>query len=698
MRPLLVLLLLAAALVGLFFALNQGDTDTGDGIDPGLEAPQVDTPDGPKIDAPDDNQGGDEVVRTHILPTAPEAGPGIANRLFGTVVNSKDAGISDARVVLTRFGSTNLVFQDQVDRSSDIEMQTDELGKYMFENIKPFEQYALVITHPDYAQTEASQIAVGAEGDYPHYAIVMSDGSRVWGHVRDTGGAAVSRATISLASTDLGLGAGPAADTITAITDDQGLYEFKHAAPRNYVLEVTADGFGRVTQRQFHVTGRSPIQRNIELKPAVMIGGRVVASGEAPVVGATVQAYSTTTARGNQSRSQVETMADGEFFFEDLPEGQYTLLVKSEGYKPERVQRVEAGDLSVIVELRPLPMIKGHVVDGSTGKPVRNFTVRLRQEVAIQGMGKSAPVSTEKVNVRGNSKGEYAIPCPKGGTYLVEAWSDRYPGCMSAPVTVTDEQTVNGIDITMKVGGKIRGRLVDSQGNAIAKGRIVTHDNDWSDDAFMISMADMWPTVATTRTVISDSEGEFVINALTPTVYQIEVKHGQYSGTYKKSIKVQEGDETNVGKIILASGGTVRGTVYDPSGAPLPGSIVQLTADGMNEFPVTYSAKTNGEGKYVANHVKPGAYTIRAMGSASGADSNPFQQMADMKRTSETIAVFESQEVIKDFQLARPEPNMKTDARGNTKGGRGATKPGGKGTKPRAGSGTEKGGGGKGGR
>jgi protocatechuate 3,4-dioxygenase beta subunit len=689
MRPLLVVLILAGALVGIFFALNLTETDSGDGIDPtGGDTSFVEPDKTPLVgqDIPVDT------VREKVLPVAGTPRPeDVSNRLFGSIVNGKNTGVAKARVVLTRFGSTNLVFQDQVDRSSDLETETDELGKYMFEDIPAFEQYSLVITHPDYAQTEASQISVGPEGDFPHYAIVMEDGSRVYGYVKDTGGASVSGATISLASTDLGLGAGDAADTITATTDDQGLYEFKHAAARNYVMDVRADGFGRVTLRQFHVSGRGPLLRNVELTPAVMIGGRVVAAGETPMEGATVQAYSTTSSRGKQSRSEVVTMKDGEFFFEDLPNGTYTLLVKAEGFKPERVQRVEAGDMNVIVELRALPMIKGRVVDAATGKPVRNYVVRLRQEVAIQGMGKSAPVSADKLRVT-NSRGEYAIACPKGGTYLVEAWSDVYPGCMSTPVTVADEQTIEGIEVKMSLGGKIRGRLVDNQGKPIAKGRVTTHDNDWSDDAFMISMADMWPTVATTRSVVTNSQGEFVIAALTPTLYQIEVKHGEYSGTYKKSISVAESGEANVGDIKLNSGGTVRGTVYDSSATPLAGAVVQLTSSGMaGTFPVTLSAKTNGEGKYVLRHVKGGTYDIRAMNSAGGSASNPFQQMADMKRTAVTIAVFEGQEVVHDFNLAAPEVDEAAAKASRAKGGRGPTKPGGRGTTPRGGA-TEKGG------
>ncbi|MBV9745958.1 MAG: carboxypeptidase regulatory-like domain-containing protein, partial [Acidobacteriia bacterium] len=53
------------------------------------------------------------------------------------------------------------------------------------------------------------------------------------------------------------------------------------------------------------------------------------------------------------------------------------------------------------------------------------------------------------------------------------------------------------------------------------------------------------------------------------------------------------------------TGGTVRGTVTDNSGAVVPAATVSLTGNGVER-----SAQTQADGSYVFQGVTPGQYTV----------------------------------------------------------------------------------------
>ena len=59
----------------------------------------------------------------------------------------------------------------------------------------------------------------------------------------------------------------------------------------------------------------------------------------------------------------------------------------------------------------------------------------------------------------------------------------------------------------------------------------------------------------------------------------------------------------------LSGKGAISGTIYDPSGAAVPGAVVTIT---NNATGVTAKITANGEGDYEAPSLRVGAYTISA--------------------------------------------------------------------------------------
>ncbi len=648
MRPLLVLILVVGALAAFYFAFNTGSAVVQEdvtGADPvaattaSSENADLVTPDAPDRD-------------TAPLPVEPEprtaevgTGGSFTNRLEGQVVNPNRKPIEGASVVLSRIGQSTFHFVDDdgeggVDRSDDLGTRTDKEGRFRFDNAKAYDGYALHVTHADYGHTEVGQVSVPEQGLRTEPVIVMRPGTRVFGTVIDSGGASVGAAEIVLGLPTLGTGVPSGPGTFKTESQANGSYEFKNVSEGKYTLTVVADGYGRLTLPNVTVTSSGEVQQDLTLEVAQMLGGRVVSTTGEPIKGAVIQAFSMI-GGGQQSRSQTKTNAKGEFRLDDIPAGTYTVLAREKSHKADRLQRIEAGDMGVQFQLVPLPAISGRVIDAATNKPLSNFSVRLREPAPASQV--AMPVHNTRVNVK-DASGVYTVFAPKSGTYVVEASADNYADCFSEQFAIEEGQQLAEVVVRMTKGGVILGRVVDSTGQPIGGATIGSHDNDWTDDQFMQAIGDMYPTNATTRSVRTKADGSFKLEGLTPATYQLDIKHSDYSRAGVYDIAVRESQETAAGDIVLPSGGTVRGTVYGPSGEPLPGAVVNLSSVSVLEsFPLNYSDKTNAKGQFEITHVKPGSYNAKAMRSAvAGAD--PFQQLGDMKQSNQKVEVKEGQE------------------------------------------------------
>ena len=632
MRPFLVLLLVIGALVAFYFAFTAGsredrpDALTGDAVATDGEAPARGAVD---LVRPEDGGAAAEPADTRQAAPAVETPAGsFKNRLEGQVVDPGGQGIRDARVVLSRVGQTTFYFYEDVDRSADVTTRTDDQGRFAFQNVEPFDGYALHVRHPDHGNTEVGQVAVPETGVRQEPPIVLSGGVDLVGTVRDVAGNAVGGAKIIVGQTTLGTEAPKGPDTLHTESAADGTYRVPNLAEGRYQMNVSAEGYGSTTLPNVNVAGQEDVLQDVELEVAQMIAGTVTSIGGEPIEDALVQAFSMP-GRGQVSRSRTRTNDKGEFRFEDVPPGTYTVLAEEKSHRNERQQRVEAGTMGVHIQLTPLPAIAGRVVDASTAEPLETFTVRLREPADNSPV--AMPLPNTNVTVKDGS-GEFRVHAPKAGTYVVEASAPAYATCFSDPVTLTEGQDAAGVTVRMTKGGSILGRIVGSDGEPIAGATVFSRDNEWTDDQFMQVIGDMYPTNAVTRQVRTSSDGTFEIDALTPASYQLDIRHDNHSRHNVFDVQVMEARKTDVGNVALATGGTIEGRVYGPNGEPLPSAMVQAGSQSVSEFPANYSVKTDAKGYYRFEHVRAGIYTLKAMRSTR-ATSDPFEAIGDMKES-----------------------------------------------------------------
>jgi hypothetical protein len=114
-------------------------------------------------------------------------------------------------------------------------------------------------------------------------------------------------------------------------------------------------------------------------------------------------------------------------------------------------------------------------------------------------------------------------------------------------------------------------------------------------------------------------------------------------------VVVAEGQTADAGSHSLHGGGTVSGKVLDSSGKPATRAVVRMFADNEQ-----YESRTNQDGKYTIEHIKPGLYRLTATrSSGSGAGGDAFDQILDQQQSEKQVQVIEGQTINLDLDTRR---------------------------------------------
>jgi len=654
MRPLLVLVLVLAAIGALLFAVF--------GIDSGGKTPEVAPPVAvsPSVEPkrPTQLEGGAKQPERAVSEARSDdrsvaggsAAIALDNRLTGVVRNPQGGPVAGAEVILSTLNASEMFFVNDPlpDQANEPRARTDAEGRYAFSAIQPRDRYTLILTHPDYSRKEEPTIPVGETGVSEMPPITMTPGATLAGRVRNEAGDFVEGASLHLEGFSYqGLGI-VAPDRITATTDAEGSYKFKNVPAGPRYLQATAPGYATMQVLNLSFEKEEAVVRDITLKVAEGICGRVVGPGNVGVPNALVIAIGVSSV--NQTgRAQTTTNENGDFCLETLAGGDYNLIANAKGWRMVARgggNRVSTNTSNHVVEMLREATVTGRVTELGTGKPVTAFTVRMRVHY---GPGTPSAPYSEETFPQQHPDGEFSVPGVPAGDFVVEAWAPGLAPGFSRNFTVEAGQSVTGIQIQLGKGGSLSGRVVDAAGKPVARAKVSTHDNDWSDDAFTKAIGITYPTNATSAETRTGDDGRFTITGLSPEVYQINVIAAGYTGFMRRDLRVTEGVDTALGDVKLGRGGIVRGTLYDASGKPLVGGTVELRiADG--DVPRQYTTRTSSDGKFQISNVTPGSYILTGM-RPGGAEANPFAQAGDARNSETRVNVDEGGTTTQDLHL-----------------------------------------------
>lgn len=656
MRPLLVLLLVLGAIGALLFAVFS--LDSGKSKPAPVNVTSTETPtQGPTT--PTELAGTKKTTRETPttkpdtrVPNGGLANPKIQydNKLKGSVKNTLDQPVAGAEVMLTSFGTAEITFLNDPlpDFTKAPRVRTDAEGHFTFLGIDPANRYSLVVTHPQYARKTELTSPVGETGEVELAPIILSAGATLAGYVKNEAGDTIPNAQLFLESEEYA-GIGVAApDRMTATTNAEGFYSFINVSRGRRALTVSAKGFGTLQINGIAFEKEETVGRDVTLKVSEMIAGLVVGPGNVGIPKATVIAIGVSNTQ-QSAQVRIETNDKGEFLFESLAPGPYNVIASAKGFRAApRNNRVDTGSANLVIEMFKEATVCGRVVDGQGGAPVANFSVRLR---FWYGSESPTQPASQEVTAVSNPQGEFCIEGVPPSDYVVEAIAEGYAPSYSGNFSVTQSKVVNGIIVKLEHGGSLTGRIVDAEGKPVARARVVTHDNEWVDDALTQVIGGDYASNATTVEVRTGEDGRFTCTSLRPDTYQIVVTAPGFTQLSRRDLRVAEGATVQVGDLKLGRGGSVRGTLFDAAGKPLAGGTINLRiADG--DQPVNYSTKTGGDGKFEFKNCIPGRYKLNGM-RGGNADSNPFEQLGDANSSETSIIVADNDVTTQDVRLTQ---------------------------------------------
>ncbi|MEZ5989177.1 MAG: carboxypeptidase-like regulatory domain-containing protein [Planctomycetota bacterium] len=423
-----------------------------------------------------------------------------------------------------------------------------------------------------------------------------------------------------------------------------GFFQFDSILPLGLPLAftATAEGYARGSVQDI-VLEESDFARtiDIQLERGFPIRGFVFDAMQQPLARAKVVAvpFSTDT----PAPTEVFTDSDGAYELRDVAEGQYTVEATRDGYAKNTRTPVKAGDEQVNLVLEKQAGIRVTVVD-KQDKPVTSYRLQLRRAFDDADAGTSYGQGTPPVDVR-SANGTHVLTAVEHGEWAAMVESPAFARTYSDRFTVPESPVdLVEVRVVMNVGGTLTGVVTDEAGQPVAGVTVKTLDNSYQDnpltgpggifESFMVqSNADF--------KVPTDKDGRFRIARLNPSVYQVRVEHPDYSRGYVKDLRVEEGQLTDVGKIVIKKGCFVDGYVTK-AGTPVPHAEVMISMQPTGDQPPTQyvfdKVFTDEKGYFKSSRPLPsGKYTLQA---TSAIVDNPFQKILQAQKSQKEAQLF----------------------------------------------------------
>ena len=545
--------------------------------------------------------------------------------LFGTVTNSDQKPLKRATV----FVST--AEQNPTDRDFNQWVRTDKKGDYRFSSLPIDKKLITRVVKDGYVERESSvMLKVNAAGEQQQdFRLQPIPVRTLTGTVTDSAGHPIAGVTVSSRDPKHGP---------TATTDYFGRYELVGQLDRN-IVQYQAKGF---VSQQLDIEPEIN-KKTIDLKLSVgrRITGKVVNSRGMPLSGVVVRSSKYADVGWiYMPWGHCKTDAAGVFEIDSLPNGA-KLKFSKEGYSSViDVPFPEEGDkLAELIHLLGQGIIRGKVVDKTTGDPVTSFRVHYTwSKIVLPHDPKKGTLSmaAHRGDLYTNLEGTFELDGFRNDFPLqVTVEADGYKKFVADRLVaksinlvqpeIIELERVDPTNLT-----KISGRIVDANGNGIAgvEVRLIAsaerNERDKIPKPVGVRKRDAFPYnwamilnnhIAEDHRVdqffqsTTDKEGMFSFSGVQSKLdievayWSDDVARGRRSQLETLSAK----DQRSL-TIVAVQSGTVRGAV-DIRTNRYAGPCIRVGG-------ITYDSEIIDDGKtYEIKGVPPGEYEVRISGN-----------------------------------------------------------------------------------
>ena len=556
--------------------------------------------------------------------------------LAGRVVDEQGRPVAGVVGRLSRGGRAGFGPRFGGRRGSDeIAFRTGADGTFRAERLSPGPNQRLTLAHPQYEPRVVAGLSLPSGRAPSGLTVVLRRGLEIAGVVRDSEGHPVAGVEVELRpSASERRGGGRFAfergaieqDSMRATSGPDGAFRIAGLESGAYALQARHDGYAAATLDPLRLeSGVTPPTVDVWLLPGAVLSGFVHRPDGSGAKGFIVAAR----AEGAESRPfgaglPEATGDDGAFTIDGLRAGEtYTLVVFGRGGPPEPRDSVVAPARDVEILVGGVGRITGRVIDAQTRKPVTDFTATYEADLASGGFGRrmrggaaarAARDSREDDEDDGASRsldGTFAIQDVPPGTWTVTVDAEGYETARVGGVSVREGETAPDVEVQVRRGRVLGGRVIESQTGRPVPGVSVTAS----------SAAATGPAGFGQAVALSDADGRFEITGLALGTYRLLAQHPDYA----EASQIVDVEQTVASVAVrLSAGGTLGGVVVAESGEPVAGAEVALQTDGGGgprfggSGPSTAS---DGTGAFRFDRLAAGRYSVTA--SLGGRSSAP---------------------------------------------------------------------------
>ncbi|PFG06479.1 carboxypeptidase regulatory-like domain-containing protein [Bacillus sp. es.034] len=450
---------------------------------------------------------------------------------------------------------------------------TDGTGQYSFNNLAPG-TYGVRSFAVNYGSTTVSSTVTAGNTTVTNLFLEPNPGS-IQGTVTDADtltaipGAsvqAINSQSVIIASTT---------------TDGSGQYSFTSLIPGSYSLLFTANGYAIQTLGAVVISNTATIVNVTLSRLAGALVGIVQDPNAAAIPGAMVTVY-----QNNIKISSVVTDTNGQYMVSGLPPGSYTVVVSAPNYTTETVAAmIENGQTTTLnVTLNENPGTLTGFVRDSNNNPIAGGDITVQISTGTGIIVATTVTATD---------GSYTVPNLAPGNYTVVAAAANY------------QTAAQGVTITSNVTSIVNFNLASDPGSI--SGNVTNAQTGTPIIGANVQVRVVDSSGAVIATVLTDNEGQYVVNGLAPGVYTVVVSAPDFQ-TNAATVQVVSNQTVDGSLALQPDPGGITGTVVDsPGGTPIPGASVNIVNSSGN---LITTVLTDSNGLFIVDGLAPDNYTL----------------------------------------------------------------------------------------